>query len=225
MSRPLLIDLYCGLGGAGMGYFLAGFDVLGVDSMPQPDYPFEFIQADIRKMRIVWKRASAIHASPPCKRFTRMSAWAGGTQLQQSHPNLIPGTRRLLERSGLPYVIENVPDARDHLINPVELCGSMFNLHTANFELIRHRLFELGRWGMPMVPKHKCRRKLAVSVVGDHARITGIKPNGKRGTIDVGAKVGRQLMGITWSRNAKGISQAIPPPYTQFLGYHLRHQL
>ena len=120
-----LLDLFCGAGGAAMGYHRAGFEVVGVDIKPQPNYPFEFVQGDalwlleilIRQgslcpsatSRYWLKDFAGIHASPPCQASSRMrSRWP-----DRKHPELIPPVRELLEAAGLPYVIENVVAARE----------------------------------------------------------------------------------------------------------------
>jgi 2-polyprenyl-3-methyl-5-hydroxy-6-metoxy-1,4-benzoquinol methylase len=36
--RPRLLDLYCGAGGAAVGYHRAGFDVVGVDARAAQEY-------------------------------------------------------------------------------------------------------------------------------------------------------------------------------------------
>ena len=134
MSRPRLLDLFCGAGGAATGYHRAGFDVVGVDNRPQPNYPFAYHLGNA----LEWLGEGyaggfdAIHASPPCQLF---SAYQRANTRQKQHLNLIPETRELLRASGLPYVIENVPGAP--LEDPVTICGVSVGL-----EVRRHRLFE-----------------------------------------------------------------------------------
>lgn len=108
-----------------MGYWRAGFDVIGVDQKPQPRYPFPFWQADAMElMRDAneLRKFDAIHASPPCQAFTL----ARNNGCHPDAPNLIPETRSLLRAIGVPFVIENVMGAP--LINPVRICGSTFAL-------------------------------------------------------------------------------------------------
>src|SRR6476661_8232697 len=102
--RPRLLDLFCGAGGAAVGYHRAGFDVVGVDINPQPRYPFEFHQGDaLTALEHNWQRFDAVHASPPCQHYsiTRHSH-------AKEHPDLVAATRQALQATGLPWVMENV---------------------------------------------------------------------------------------------------------------------
>jgi DNA (cytosine-5)-methyltransferase 1 len=40
--KPKILDLFCGAGGASVGYNQAGFDVDGVDHIYFKRYPFKF---------------------------------------------------------------------------------------------------------------------------------------------------------------------------------------
>jgi DNA (cytosine-5)-methyltransferase 1 len=129
-----LLDLYFGGGGASLGYEQAGFDVTGVDINPQPHYKGKFIQSDaIEYLKQHYQEFDAIHASPPCQAYSKatMQFRVQGKE----YVDLIGITRLELIMTGKPYVIENVPDSP--LINPIQLCGTMFGLRT-----YRHRLFE-----------------------------------------------------------------------------------
>jgi len=103
----ILLDLFCKAGGAAMGYHRAGFDVIGVDIEPQPNYPFEFVQADAIEYLIAnGRQFDAIHASPPCQAYSITQKLQG-----RKHPELIAPTRAALKHIGCPWVIENVPES------------------------------------------------------------------------------------------------------------------
>jgi DNA (cytosine-5)-methyltransferase 1 len=208
-ARPRLLDLFCCAGGASMGYWLAGFDVTGVDINPQPHYPFDFFQADVLELTPeVLEDFDAIHASPPCQFRT---AYKRRPDHVAESPNLIPATRALLQRSWRPYVIENVEFARDQLRDPIRICGSSFGL-----DVRRHRLFESS------VPLN--------SVACDHSwqtpRFTPASNRSNlRSTVEIGVwripvEVQERAMGIDWM-DLPELSQAIPPAYTEFVGAQL----
>ena len=144
MKKPIILDAFCGAGGAAKGYQRAGFYVIGCDIKPQPHYcGDEFYQMDaLDFIREFADRADIIHASPPCQRYSVMTKGRWQDRID-GHPDLIAKTRELLIKSGKPYIIENVVGARKELINPVMLCGTMFKLETkGGSQLRRHRYFE-----------------------------------------------------------------------------------
>lgn len=126
--RPRLLDLFCGAGGCAVGYHRTGFDVVGVDIRSQPNYPYRFHQGDaleVLEMILAgegsWalERFDAVHASPPCQAFSIATLFYPGAR--DEHLDLVEPTRRLLDATGLPYVIENVPGAP--IRKDVLLCG------------------------------------------------------------------------------------------------------
>lgn len=195
-----LLDLFCGAGGAAVGYHRAGFDeIVGVDTAFQKRYPFEFVQGDaLEYVAEYGHEFDLIHASPPCQAFTTINVW------KRDYPDLIAETRELLAAAGRPYAIENVPGAP--LINPVVLCGAMFDL-----KVYRHRHFEVSPW--LLMPPHIPHR--------DNT------PGAGRGLSDKGfisiaghmnnVEYCKIAMDIDWMVGSE-LSQAIPPAYTQYIG-------
>ena len=165
MTRPRILDLFSGAGGAGMGYSRAGFDVVGVDIAFQKNYPFTFHQGDALEFcREHGHEFDAIHASPPCQAFTALRTMPNAKE----HKDLLTPTRELLQEMGLPYVIENVPGAPMH--NYVMLCGSMFGLGCADAELRRHRHFETWPFSVLTPPCAHGWKQRVIGVYGGHAR-------------------------------------------------------
>lgn len=213
MTKPRLLDLYCCQGGAAAGYAAAGYEVVGVDLDPQPRYPYEFHEADALEFladNMAWIRRhfAAIVGSPPCQRKTKAQKIRG-----RNHPALIAPTRRLLQKIGLPYVLENVvPEGEDDdpLIDPVMLCGAMFpGLHT-----YRHRLFESS---VPLtVPAHPVHTNPTVKMGrplrdGDWYHAVGNFSNTPY--------VARDL-GVPWM-NRDGMRECIPPVFAEHIGQQL----
>lgn len=219
MSRPLLLDLYCGAGGASMGYYRAGFDVIGVDIAPQPNYPFEFEQIDALEFLDGWLDQpyhfpwSAIHASPPCQASCNLTK---GTNAGRVYEQLIPETRELLARTGLPTVIENVQGA--DIRRDLTLCGEMFGLG-----VIRHRYFECN---FPVVqPEHiKHRGRVRGWRHGKYFDGPYVAVYGKGGGKATVSEA-QEAMGIDWTDNLVSINEAIPPAYSAFIGQQLINEL
>ena len=211
-----LLDLFCGAGGAAMGYSRAGFDeIVGVDINPQPRYPFEFVQMDAMDvLRHGWHvddgPIDVIHASPPCQAYTVAQ---NASKNAAAHPDLIHEVRECLEFIGLPYVIENVVGSP--LRNYVQVCGLGLGMNVR-----RHRWFEsnLPLMGVPC----------SGDSIKDYFVIFGHEVRNRRKGTAAGRKnciaVGREAMGIEWMTRGE-LSQAIPPDYTEFIGSQLIAQL
>lgn len=207
MSRPVLLDLFCGAGGAAVGYHRAGFDVVGVDTRPQPRYPFPFVQSDaLTYLAECGELYSAIHASPPCQRFTSGAhgfAW----------PDLVTPTRDLLVAVGKPWVIENVPGA---LLAGPTLCGTQFE----GLRVIRHRTFEPGGFEIPSLPHSPAHPRVYTT-----RRNTDLPPGDRYTQVTGGGNCSlaeaSAAMGVDWTVHKVELNEMVPPDYTAYVGEFL----
>jgi DNA (cytosine-5)-methyltransferase 1 len=220
MCKPKLLDLYCGAGGAAMGYARAGFEVVGVDIDPQPNYPFAFHRSDaIEYLRRSHFEYDVIHASPPCQGYTRFRqvTIARYGHVKRQHPDLVAPTRAALIATGKPYVIENVQNSPLH--TQFILCGKSLGLK----HIVRHRHFESNVLFLN-VPRctHRHSDTMTIGVYGD-------RPDGRRLSHKDANKFSRaansieeaqRIMGIDWMTWDE-IREAIPPVYTEWIGRYL----
>lgn len=210
MSQLSILDTFCCEGGAGAGYYQVGFKVTGIDIVEQHRYPFTFVHGDALKLLAdhdFLAQFDAVHASPPCQAHSKAQ------RIQNNdHPDLIEPVRKLLIASGLPYVIENVRGAP--LLDPIELCGCMF----PGLGVYRERLFETSfkiippkhvehtdpvvKMGRPPLPGHR------MHVVGHFSGVDNAR---------------KAMGGMHWA-SREGLREALPIPYTRFIGKALiRH--
>ncbi len=215
-DRPRLLDLFCGAGGAAMGYARAGFVVVGVDVKPQPHYPFEFHVGDALTYPL--DGFDAIHASPPCQAYSVSKGLARrGRHGGDAHPQLIDTIEARLRAHAKPWVIENVRGALAQMPTSIQLCGTQFGLH-----VYRHRLFASSELlfapgGWCHNPPHLMDGYLCV--YGGLARRRQVGNRGNRYQ-RVSRAEAYAAMGIDWMTLAE-LSQAIPPAYTEWIGWQL----
>lgn len=209
-----ILDLFCGAGGSSKGLFQAGFTVTGVDLNEQPNYPFEFIKANV--FNLFLEGYDAYWASPPCQAYSiACRRWRNsGTE----YPDLIDRVRDLLLKTGKPFVIENVIGAP--IRKDLFLCGEMFGLRT-----IRHRIFEIHGFSViqPCHPRHRGQVKdgYYVTVAGhggndnkhNYCKLQGLESKTK-------LEIWQHAMGIDWM-NKEELSQAVPPVYSEYIGRFL----
>jgi DNA (cytosine-5)-methyltransferase 1 len=118
-------------------------------------------------------------------------------------------TREALERTGKPWVIENVPGAP--LRNPVLLNGSTFGIRVH-----RPRYFETS-FPMeqpevpPMTPVKMGRPIREGDIVQPVGHFSGVRYAARE-------------MGLPWMGQAE-LAQAIPPAYTKYVGEQLMKEL
>jgi DNA (cytosine-5)-methyltransferase 1 len=219
MSKPKLLDLFCGAGGAAMGYYRAGFDVTGIDISPQPHYPFQFIQADA--MTYPLDGYDCYHASPPCQHYS--IACARWRTIGYEYPDLIDSVRNKLLTTKKFYIIENVTGARKKLKDAFKLCGLQFGL-----KVCRHRWFETNfpiMWPVHENCSGAVTNKIAINdpcghgMPGHTYRALTVADHGGNSQ-SFKYQDWEEAMGIDWM-NKKELTQAIPPAYTEYIGKYL----
>lgn len=217
----IILDAFCAGGAASDGYRrqFPHAQIVGVDIDPQPYYPYDFVQADALTFDLAGFDLK--HASPPCQGYSTGvsstdSKWV--PTRGKNEPRLIAPMRERFTQSGGSWVIENVAGARNELINPVCLCGSMFGL-----DIPRHRYFESS---FPIAqPTHiNCRgiAKKAAARRGWEYRDMSVTGKGRHaGTSARWA----ELLGMGRVMRQHDYAEAIPPAYTEFIGLNLARTL
>ena len=178
------------------------FVITGIDINPQPEYPFKFIQKDVFTLSDSFlQEFDFIWASPTCQ----IHSWSTRKNRATKFVNQIPETRTMLDDSGLPYCIENVPTAP--LRKDLKLCGEMFGLR-----VIRHRIFECKGF-VPTQPKHITHKRPIDKTHSYYSCVSGHGGNGYTYKISDW----QRDIGANWINDRHTLSQIVPPKYSEYI--------
>ncbi len=207
------LDLFCGGGGATLGLIEAGFSVVGIDLVPSPRYPAPLIVADALTLPVDVDAFDLVWASPPCQLFSASTNY----QRRDIHVDLLTPIRSQLKKTGVPFIIENVPNAP--MRADVVLTGPMVGLP----RIKRRRLFELSWWAdgshFTLLPEPvSVSRKdwsdgVAVTITTSMCATSHYYPRKRRGLSGrVPIKEARQCMGVTTEMTCRELGNAVAPP-------------
>jgi site-specific DNA-cytosine methylase len=128
VSKPLCIDLFCGLGGWAEGFLSEGYDVIGFDierhDYGTGGYPGQLVLQDVLTLDgRQFRGAAVIVASPPCQAYSYMAMpWSrakalakereADVRLQLQLNCLFNTCFRIAHEAGVPLVVENVRGAQ-----------------------------------------------------------------------------------------------------------------
>ena len=238
----IVLDTFACEGGATVGYQRAGATVYAVDNDANrlARNPAQHkLLGDVLEVLVRLYRGEAIvfddgailtadmvdllHMSPPCQFYSR-----GNAGRVTEWPRLIGVCRELARILGIPYVIENVKDAAWDMVDPVALCGCMFDLSTIDTDgvrihLQRLRLFETG--GFTLEPPRPCDHTTHEWVAGAYGGARRDKYEAKYvrkgGYVPPEKDVVKALLGIDHDMTWGGLFECLPPAYTEWIGNQL----
>lgn len=236
MSAPIILDLFSCAGGAARGYQKAGFRTWGVDKVARPRYCGErFTKMDASEfIRVYHLEIShtcvAVHWSPPCQRNCTLTQGTNKKRREREHEDLIPIMRPLIEKLGLPWILEQ-PTGRAPMRKDLMLCGSQFRDKIGPPPYVqRHRYFEIEGFSVPKLAHDSKHEGLRTSG-WNHGEFTPFGPRapyvqvygkgGRKATIEQA----QHALGIDWTDDQVELNEAIPPYMTEYIGTHLMKAL
>lgn len=197
-----LLDLFCGGGLAGYGYWLSGrfTEIVGIDINDMAaTYPFDFIRKDAMTLDYHFlQQFDFIHASPPCQAYSNLTP-----NDNVERPRLIQPVKHMLYASGIPHVVENVQGSVKELQPHISINGGYCGLP---LNRIRHFYVSEGFTNIKFVK-----------------RVPGINVHGSqfvsRETLIYCFGLAASNISTRWTSNLsmRHIEEGIPPLFTQLL--------